>query len=163
MTGYGTDEGFAAWLAANGYTLPDGALSPAILRTRGSAYLDAVYGPRLTCSAPTGGIDQDAAWPRTGHLVNGNEIPPDVIPAAWVRASYRAAWLEGSSPGSLSLTVNPNQRVKRQKVGEVEREFFDGGGSEAGAGGLAVIDAEIDGMVAPLLCNAVGFPAIMVV
>lgn len=157
---YGTDESFAAWLAANGFTLPQGA-SPAVLRARGSAYLDAVYGPRLICSAPTGGIEQELAWPRTGHYVNGALVPSDAIPAAWVRASYRAAWLEASVPGSLSLTVNPNQRIKRQKVGPIEREFQDNGAAEAGSASV-VIDSEIDGMVAAYLCPPRG-PAIMVV
>lgn len=159
---YGTDEGFTAWLSANGYTLPAGAPTAAVLRARGSAYLDAVYGPRLTCSAPTGGIEQELAWPRTGHFVNCASIPDDAIPGAWIRASYRAAWLEASAPGSLSLTVNPNQRIKRQKVDVIEREFHDGGAVEAGGAG-AVIDTEIDGMVAPLLCAAFGGPAILVV
>jgi hypothetical protein len=78
------------------------------------------------------------------------------------RASNREAWLEASSHGSLSLAVNPNQRIKRQKVDVIEREFHDGGAVEAGGAG-AVIDTEIDGMVAPLLCAAFGGPAILVV
>lgn len=161
MAGYGTDSDFQAWLDANGFTLPSGAQSLAVLRVRGSAYLDAVYGPRLTCSAPTGGIAQELAWPRIGHCINGSTIADDAIPSAWVRASYRAAWLEASAPGSLSLTVNPNQRIKRQKVDVIEREFHDGGAVEAGGAG-AVIDSEIDGTVAPFLC-VVGGPAILVV
>jgi hypothetical protein len=159
---YGDDDGFNEWLSANGYSLPVGAPTAAVLRARGSAYLDAVYGPRLGCSTPTGGFDQEGAWPRTGHFVNGATIPSDVVPAAWVRASYRAAWLEASSPGSLSLTVSPNQRVKRQRVGPLEEEYFDGGVATIGSAG-APIDAEIDGMVAALLCVSIGGPAILVV
>lgn len=154
MPGYGDDAGFASWLAGAGYVLPGTAPAPAVLRQRGSDYLDATYGPRLQCSAPTGGIDQERAWPRTGHMVNGQAVDTDAIPSAWVRASYRAAWLEASSPGSLSSVINPNQRVKRQKVDVIEREFFDAGATEAGTGGSAIIDAEIDGMVGPILCSA---------
>lgn len=162
MAGYGDDVGFTAWLAENGYTLPADAPAPAVLRARGSNYLDGTYGPRLSCSSPTGGLDQERAWPRTGHYVNCALIPDDAIPAAWVRASYRAAWLEASSPGSLAVTVDPNRRVKRQKVDVIEREFFDGGSSEAGSAG-AVIDSEIDGMVQPFLCGSFTLPSILVV
>ena len=152
MAGYGTDEGLTAYLTDNGLTLPEGSPTPAALRQRGSNYLDATYGHRLTCSRPTGGIDQERAWPRTGHLVNCQPIPSDAIPQAWVRASYRAAWLEAITPGWGSATINPSQRVKRQKVDVIEREFFEGAGAEAGEGGIAPIDAEIDGMVALFLC-----------
>lgn len=163
MAGYGSDAAFAAWLTANGYTLPVGAPTAAVLRQRGSAYLDGTYGPRLACSAPTGGIDQDRAWPRTGHFVGGVEIGPDVIPVKWVEASYRAAYLVATVPGFGSSTVNPMQRVKRQKADVLEREFFDSGAVEIGSGGLAVVDAEIDGLVGPYLCGAFGIPAILVV
>ena len=40
MAAYGTDEGFTAWLSANGHTLP-GSLTAAVLRERASAYIDA--------------------------------------------------------------------------------------------------------------------------
>lgn len=150
MAGYGEDSEFNAWLSGQGLTLPAGSPAPAALRQRGSDYLDAIYGPMLTCSAPTGGLDQERAWPRAGHRVNGQPVADDVIPAAWVRASYRAAWLEASSPGWASGSVDPNKRVKRQKVDTIEREFFD----SAGEGGAVVgnIDAGIAGMVAPYLC-----------
>ncbi len=152
MAGYGQDQGLTDWLTANGLSLPAGALSPAVLRQRGSAYVDGTYGPRLMCSAPTGGIDQERAWPRTGHVVNGIAIAADAVPTKWVEASYRAAYLIATNPAFGASTVNPMQRVKRQKVDVIEREFFDGGAVEIGAGGLAAIDAEIDGLVAPLLC-----------
>jgi hypothetical protein len=47
MAGYGNDEGFATWLAENGHTLPDGAPLPAVLRQRGSVYIDGHYGMRF--------------------------------------------------------------------------------------------------------------------
>lgn len=152
MAGYGEDSGLTAWLTANGLSLPADAPAPAVLRQRGSAYVDGTYGPRLACSTPTGGIDQERAWPRTGHVVGSIAVPPDLIPTKWVDASYRAAYLVATSPAFGSATVNPMQRVKRQKVDVIEREFFDGGAVELGAGGLAAIDAEIDGLVAGLLC-----------
>lgn len=152
MAGYGEDADLTAWLTANGLALPAGAPSAAVLRQRGAAYVDGTYGPRLACSVPTGGIDQERAWPRTGHVVGGIAIDPNAIPAKWVEASFRAAYLIATNPAFGSATVNPMQRVKRQKVDTIEREFFDGGNVEIGAGGLAAIDAEIDGLVSPLLC-----------
>lgn len=151
MAGYGTDSDFTAWLAAEGLTLPDDAAASAVLRQRGSNYVDSVYAARLYCSAPTGGVSQERAWPRTGHSFPV-AIDSDVIPGAWERASYRAAYLDATRAGGLSKTVDPDKRVKRQKVDDIEREFFNNGESEAGASGAAILDAEIDGMLAPFLC-----------
>lgn len=154
MAGYGDDAAFATYLAGQGLTLPTGAPTAAVLRQRGSDYLDATYGPLLVCSAPTGGIDQERAWPRTGHRVNCQTIDVDAIPAAWVRASYRAAWLEAMSPGWASGTIDPNKRVKRQKVDTIEREFFDSAAAAEGGitGVVGNVDAGIAGMVSPYLC-----------
>lgn len=148
MAGYGDDSGFASWLVGQGFTLPDGAPTPAVLRQRGSDYVDATYGPLLSCSEPTGGLEQERAWPRTGH----KGVAPDVIPSAWVRASYRAAWLEATTLGWASGSIDPNRRVKRQKVDTIEREFFDSAATESGA--LGNVDAGIAGIVAPYLCAA---------
>lgn len=165
MAGYGDDNGFNAWLAENGYTLPADAPSPAVLRQRGSDYLDATYGPLLTCSSPSGGLDQERAWPRTGHYINCHPVADDAIPAAWVRASYRAAWLEATNPGWASGSVDPNKRVKRQKVDTIEREFFDSAAAADGGvtGVVGNVDAGIAGMVGPYLCAPYSGPAILVV
>lgn len=72
MAGYGDDEGFATWLAENGYTLPDGAPLPVVLRQRGSAYLDATYGPRFV-GVPTD-PEQEREWPRTGATIFGTAL-----------------------------------------------------------------------------------------
>lgn len=153
MSGYGTNDGFDAWLSANGLAVPSGGPSKDVLRIRGAAYVDGLYGPRLGCSAPTGGIDQERSWPRTGHFANGVAIDPDVIPVKWVQASYRAGYLVATLKGFGSATLDPSKRVKRQKVDSIEREFFDGGEAKAGAGGFMTIDAEIDGLVSGLLCH----------
>lgn len=151
MAGYGDDSGLTAWLASYGLTLPVGAPASAVLRQRGSAYVDSVYGPRLECSKPTGGVAQERAWPRTGHIYP-LPIAADAIPLNWVNASYRAAYLEAVTTGGLAATLNPNARVQKQKVDVIERTFFDNGATKPGAGGIATIDAEIDGMLAPFLC-----------
>lgn len=147
MAGYGTDIEFAAWLSDNGLTLPVGAV-PAVMRNRGAGYLDGAYGSRLTCSYPTGGVDQERAFPRTGLPF----VPSDAIPRAWVQASYRAAYLIAVNPASLSATIDPNARVTKQKVDVIERTFADNGAVVAGEA-IGVLDAQIDGMVSPYLCS----------
>ena len=151
MAGYGDDTGFAAWLADAGLTLPAGAPLPAVLRQRGSDYLDATYAARLDCSAPTGGFDQERAWPRTGHMVLGMAVGDADIPSAWVRASYRAAWREATTPGWATSSRDPSRMTKREKADVVEREFFEPG-ETAGASG-ANIDAMFEGLIGPFLCG----------
>lgn len=155
MSSYGTDAEFQAWLDANGLTLPTGAPPPAVLREIGSAYVDGAYEPSLTCSARTGGWSQDLAWPRTGHSVNGQSIPSDLIPQAWINASYRAAYLTAATPGWAQGGQNPNRITKREKAGDVEREFFavgDGAVASRAATGFNV-DPLIDGWIAMWLCS----------
>ena len=151
MAGYGDDMAFAAWLADAGLSLPVGAPLPAVLRQRGSDYLDATYAARLQCSAPTGGFDQERAWPRTGHLIYGGSLDPAAIPAAWVKASYRAAYREAVTPGWATSSRDPSRMTKREKADVLEREFFEPG-ETAGASG-ANIDAMIEGLIGPFLCG----------
>lgn len=166
MAGYGDDAGFTAWLAANGLTLPGGAPTVAVLREIGSGYVDAAYEPRLACSYRTGGFTQERAWPRSGHSVNSQSVPTDLIPTPWINASYRAAYLQAVTPGWATGGTDPSRITKREKAGEVEREFFEAGkGAVAGnaAPGFRV-DPLIDGMVTPWLCGLNwGYPAVMVV
>ena len=159
MAGYGDDTGFAAWLADAGLTLPVGSPLPAVLRQRGSDYLDATYAARLMCSVPTGGFDQERAWPRTGHLIYGAAIGDTAIPAAWVQASYRAAYRDAATPGWATSSRDPSRMTKREKADVVEREFFEPG-ETAGASG-ANIDAMIEGLIGPFLCGdySSGLPA----
>lgn len=150
---YGTDTEFQAWLTGQGLTLPVGAV-PATLRAIGSGYIDAAYEARLSCSSRTGGFNQPLAWPRTGHYVNGLTVPDDLIPQAWVHASYRAAYLEASNPGWATNTTDPSRLTKRERVDVVEREFFAAGenGSSSAAVGMPV-DGMIEGLVSPWLCS----------
>lgn len=155
MSAYGTDDGFTAWLTAQGMTLPVGAPSAAVLRQIGSSYVDAAYGAKLTCSRKTGGFSQELQWPRTGHVINGELVPDDLTPPAWIHASYRAAYLEATNPGWATGSSDPNRVVKREKVdGAVEVEYF--GSKDAAATGTAAgiaADAIIGGMVNPWLCS----------
>jgi len=156
MAAYGDDSGFAAWLAGQGLTLPVGAPAVAILRQIGSAYLDAAYGAKLGCSRRAGGFTQALEWPRSGHVINGETVPSDLIPQAWIEASYRASYLEGSSKGWATTGVDASRQVKRQKVASIEREFFsasESAGTDAAAGMPS--DSIINGMVKPWLCSGV--------
>lgn len=148
MAGYGDDSGFTAWATAAGHTVPAGSIPAA--RQRGSEYVDALYGDRFT-GAPTGGIDQERAWPRTGATAYGSALATDLIPQRVVNASYEAALIELRKPGSLSIITDPAKRVKRQKVEGVEREFFEPGNAD---GYAAPVSSVIDGLLAPLLCPA---------
>ena len=164
MAGYGDDTGFAAWLADAGLALPVGAPTPAVLRQRGSDYLDATYAARLDCSAPTGGIAQERAWPRTGHMVLGMAMGDADIPSAWVRASYRAAWREAVTPGWATSSRDPSRMTKREKADVVEREFFAPGETDLLGASGANIDAQIEGLITPFLCYVFGrLPMHMVV
>ena len=153
MTSYGDDEGFIEWLAAQG--LPSPAGDPAVLRQIGSNYIDAAYGYKLTCSRRTGGWEQELEFPRTGHVIGGQALPPDLIPNAWVVASYRAAYLEDMTPGWATAQITPGRVTKRERVDSIEREFFnqeDAGGGAASAPGFPS-DAVINGLVLPFLCS----------
>lgn len=154
MSGYGTDQGFIDWLDAQGLELPDDAPAESTLRQVGSDYVDAAYGHALQCSKRAGGFEQERAWPRTGHRIGGELVPDDLIPPAWVQASYRAGYLHAVTPGWATNSTDPNRVTKREKVDTIEREFFAAG--EAG-GSLStpgmVSDAIINGMVAPWLCS----------
>lgn len=154
MAGYGTDAGFAAWMAGMGLVLPVGAPEPAVLRQIGSDYLDAAYEARLQCSRRAGGFEQERAWPRAGHRVNGVSVPETLIPPAWVQASYRAAYLQATNPEWAIGTTDPNRVTRREKVDVIEREFFAAGDTPgaASAAGMAA-DAFINGMVLHWLCS----------
>lgn len=152
---YGTDEGFELWLETMGYELPADAPDVAVLRARGSLYVDGYE--RYFTGQRTGGVMQEEAWPRTGATINcTTAIPDDVIPPAVITASYRAAWLDAETPGILIGSAGTSgSRVKRQKVDVIEREFFDDGKTEVG-GGPSFIDSQIDGLLGQFICDTSG-------
>lgn len=158
MAGYGSDSGFADYVLAAGYTVPDGTVAPA--RQRGSAYIDAVYGMRFP-GRPTGGVDQEREWPRIGAAdVYGNAIAADAVPWRVINASYEAALLELQTPGSLAAVLAANERVKSLKAGSVAIEYAEG--STLGAAGAVPLSTRIEGILAPLLVPAY-LPAVLVV
>lgn len=153
---YGDDPGLEAWLAEWGLTLPAGAPSLAALRRIGSSYVDGAYEARLSCSSRSGGFEQANAWPRVGHFVNSKPVPEDLIPQAWVEASYRAGYLNAVTPGWATGGTDPSRITKREKAGDVEREFFEAG-KGAAVGNAAAgfrVDPLIDGALSVWLCPA---------
>lgn len=152
MDAYGSDLEFAAWLAAQGLSLSAGAPAATVLRTIGSAYLDAAYEQRLQCSMRAGGLSQALAWPRTGHT----DVADDVIPERWIAASYRAAYLHAAQPGWAMSGTDPGRLTKREKADVIEREFFSHAeqpGADQVAPGMP-FDALVNAMVQPLFCTA---------
>lgn len=149
MAGYGDDTTFATWLTDNGYTLPGTAPSPAVLRNRGSQYIDSVYGSRFV--GRIAAYDQERQWPREGAIVSGQLIPSDVVPAAVIHASFYAAYQEATKPGSLSVVGSGATRVKRKKVGQLEVEYQSTSSESETGADLTPIISVVDGMLAPFL------------
>lgn len=152
MAGYGTDEGFAAWLAASGRELPASAPDPAVLRQLASDYLDATYGP-LFVGRPTDGIDQERAWPRTGATVWGHAVDPNTVPVAIALATYVAAYHEAHNPGSLHVALVPATAVKRERVDVLEVEYFAGSGDPVRDAVVRI--GVVEGLMAPFLAKPI--------
>ncbi len=158
MAGYGSDDAFEAWAEAAGHTVPPGSVPAA--RQRGSEYIDATYGERFT-GMPTGGIDQDRAWPRTGATAFGQALASNFTPKRVEHAAYEAALIELRDPGSLSAIVSGTSLVKREKVeGAVEVEYAVSDKTDVAAAAQPVVTI-IEGLLAPLL--KVPVPGILVV
>lgn len=161
MAGYGDDAGFAAWLLAEGYVLPGGGPTPAVLRQRGSSYIDGLYGIRFP-GKPTGGYAQERAWPRTGATAYGAAIPDDEIPVPVVNASYYAAYREGTKAGSLAATAQGSKKVASEKVDVIEMKYFESKGDDLYANTPRF--SYIEGLLAPFITTGVGrYGAILVV
>lgn len=158
LMAYGTDEGLAAWLVGNGYVLPPSAPAPAVLRQRGSAYIDGLYGADFS-GVPTGGFAQERAWPRVGAEAYGQPIPSDMTPVAIEHASYAAAHQEAIKPGSLSISASQGGALKRKKIDTIEKEYFEGSGDAVADATLKL--SAVEGLLAPFL--TVPMPAVFVV
>jgi hypothetical protein len=146
MAGYGTDQGFTDWLTTNGHVLPESAPAPAILRQRGSQYIDGLYGS-LFSGQPVVGFAQERAWPRSGACAHGRPIPSDIIPVAVEEAAYAAAFQEAIKPGSLSVTATSAGALKRKKIDVIEKEYFEGSGDAVADNTLRL--SAVEGLLAP--------------
>lgn len=164
MAGYGTNEGFTAYAEAAGYVIPGGTTDAQknAARQRGALFIDR-YEPRFSGSR-AGGYVQERAWPRTGaSTYYGEPVPSDVVPVAIVNASYEAAFLELTNPGSLSPVVTGSATVKREKVGSLEVEYATSTSTDIAdiiAMATPVVTA-IEGMLWLFMCPVI--PGILVV
>ncbi|MBX5190131.1 hypothetical protein HJB86_14570 [Rhizobium sp. NZLR3b] len=124
MAGYGTTAEFTTYATAAGYVFPVGTTDAQkdAARQRGSLVIDRYE--RFFSGTRTGGYSQERAWGRTGaSTYYGEAIPTGEIPAAIINASYEAAFLELTNPGSLSPVVTGSATVKREKIGQLEVEY----------------------------------------
>lgn len=160
MAGYGDDAAYEAWLTENGYTVPETAPSSTVQRQRASVYIDATYEGRFPGERTS--ASQERAWPRTGATIFGADVGASAVPQQVIDAAYMAAYLDANGQLSLSNTVDPNRRVKRQKVDTIEREFFDAQGGDFFAPN-AIANSLIDGILSPLIGAAMPLPGILVV
>jgi hypothetical protein len=164
MAGYGTDAGFTAYAEAAGYVIPDGTTDPQIAaaRQRGSLVIDR-YEPKFS-GRRAAGYEQERAWPRTGASTRwGQVIGETDIPVVVVNASYEAAFLELTNPGSLSPVVIGAELVKREEVGPLKVEYAASSSATAtDAAAMATpVVTIIDGMLWPFFTPAM--PGILVV
>ena len=164
MAGYGTKADFTTYATAAGYVFPDGttdAQKDAAMQ-RGSLVIDR-YEPRFS-GRRTVGFAQERAWPRTGAITYyGEAIPSDDVPDAIVNASYEAAFLELTNPGSLSPVVNGSEIVKREEIGKIKTEYAVSSSTSAAdlvAMSTPVVTA-IEGMLWPFFMPVL--PGILVV
>lgn len=159
MAGYGTDEGLETWATDNGYTMPATPTS-AVLRQKGSVYVDGLYGGRFP-GYPVAGIEQDRLWPRTGaEDIYGNAIGASAIPTRVIEAAYFAAYLEGTTPGILTKTFTPSEQKVLTEVKGIKWTIIgDGKGDNASV----MVSTTIEGLLYPLLSTSMLLPAILVV
>lgn len=137
----------AAYAEARGLTFTgdDAALDAAIRRA--TAYLSASFiwkGERLR------GREQALAWPRVcvedreGWPVPADSVPPEIAQACAELAVYELA-----NPGGLSPAVDQTARVKREKVGPLETEYFDAPlSAEAARPVLTLVNDLVGGLLA---------------
>jgi hypothetical protein len=109
---YHSLRGNAAWAAASS---PDRESA----RLRASVSLDGMYQFRWP-GVPTGGADQERAWPRTGATDYwGNAIANAVVPRQVEQATYELALYELATPGASTPVVVPSQQKVLTGVGSL--------------------------------------------
>lgn len=150
---YHTARGNAGWTGSN--EAKEAALQ------RATDYIDGRYRVQTAAGCwvsmfrgkRTAGRAQGLEWPRTGATDSeGNEIPDDEVPVEVEHATYEAALLELTSPGSLSPVFVAAQQVTREKVGPIEVAYSDAQGDGAMPPNRPVVPA-IDDILAGLICN----------
>lgn len=115
---YHTDRGSSSWVDA------DTDLKTAAL-IRASQALDGLYGARLPGWKLR--TTQGLLWPRCdAYDREGEYIEPKPLPPALIRATCEAALVELTTPGALAPTLDRAGKIKKEKIGAIETEYFDG-------------------------------------
>lgn len=138
---YHADRGNTAWALAD-----DGDLLIALLR--GSEFVDFSFRESFP-GIKTGLRAQLREWPREwAYDIDGNTIPPDVIPEEAEFASYEAGLRELTAQGSLMPDVVLGRQIKSASVdGAVSVEYT----GATGLNGARPFVSIIAGILAPIL------------
>jgi hypothetical protein len=123
-SGYGTDAGFLAYMAARNRDLD--AVDPddiAAARLVVSEWLDMRYRTSFG-GTKSGGALQEREWPRVGAIdCYGYALPSTTVPTAIENATYEAALRELQSPGVFSPTFTPNKYKRVSIDGALSVDF----------------------------------------
>lgn len=106
---------------ARGVTFPVSNDEVATFLIRATDYLEAQeceYQGERTSS------DQALSWPRTGVVLNCDDVPPNVIPKSLISAQVQLA-MAVFAGFDLQPNVSPADYVTREKVGPIETEYAD--------------------------------------
>lgn len=96
---------------------------------------------------------QSLTWPRVGVCLNGDELPPNVIPQS-LKAAQCSLVLAVNSGFDLQPNISPADYVVREKVGPLETQYAD-----PLAVGIMPTFTAVNALLAPLFgeCASQGF------
>ncbi|WP_422073896.1 DnaT-like ssDNA-binding protein [Tranquillimonas rosea] len=152
---YGTTTDAQAYWTARGY---DGTPTDAGLEIA-SAFVDGLGWRMAASGVPVSRFPgkpasaaQEREWPRTGAAdFYGNDLPDDTVPGAIERATYEAAWHESQNPGTLNLAIRSDERVVREKFGDIEFQYAESGTAGGGIAPTAPVIPAVLTILAPVL------------
>ena len=137
-----TDAELTAYALARGFTLPATEAERDQLQILAVDYIFSVEDKMKGCRVS---IDQELPYPRYGVCANGFNIPSDSIPQSLKNAQMELAVQANAS----DILINSNvQNVSKEKLGELEVEYFSGGSW------ATVRTDRADTYLNPLLANA---------
>lgn len=114
-------EDARTYAEARGVEFPADDDEVASMLIRAADYLEAqecrFQGKRTSSS-------QALAWPRTGVVLNCDDVPPNVIPKSLIAAQVQLA-MAIAAGFDLQPNISPQDYVTREKVGPIETEYAD--------------------------------------
>ena len=122
---YVSDSDYTTYATARGATVGADATAREIELIKAMDYIESFrndFQGRKTSST------QALQFPRIGVYIDGYSINSDSIPGELQRAQMEAAIINNSTdilPGAVTTT--PTQNVQKEKVGSIEKEYFDQG------------------------------------